>query len=103
MIRRPPRSTLFPYTTLFRSWRALTPEGITHYFGEPSFITNPSSTPTLKLTHVRSPLTRSVDPFGNTVEYHWNFDGEELRIDRIRYTTNPNLPAIQAFGEVQFV
>src|SRR2546422_8500172 len=25
MIRRPPRSTLFPYTTLFRSWR-LTPD-----------------------------------------------------------------------------
>src|SRR3712207_8992850 len=23
MIRRPPRSTLFPYTTLFRSWAAL--------------------------------------------------------------------------------
>src|SRR3712207_7717536 len=23
MIRRPPRSTLFPYTTLFRSWCAL--------------------------------------------------------------------------------
>src|SRR4051812_49699109 len=23
MIRRPPRSTLFPYTTLFRSWRQL--------------------------------------------------------------------------------
>src|SRR5579883_3574629 len=23
MIRRPPRSTLFPYTTLFRSWRLL--------------------------------------------------------------------------------
>src|SRR5947207_4975781 len=23
MIRRPPRSTLFPYTTLFRSWIAL--------------------------------------------------------------------------------
>src|SRR2546430_13654812 len=23
MIRRPPRSTLFPYTTLFRSWRAM--------------------------------------------------------------------------------
>src|SRR5688572_31010787 len=28
MLRRPPRSTLFPYTTLFRSWRAFgfTPE-----------------------------------------------------------------------------
>src|SRR2546430_10049119 len=24
MIRRPPRSTLFPYTTLFRSWRVIT-------------------------------------------------------------------------------
>src|SRR5260370_26048337 len=24
MIRRPPRSTLFPYTTLFRSWRRMT-------------------------------------------------------------------------------
>src|SRR5437588_3863611 len=23
MIRRPPRSTLFPYTTLFRSWQSL--------------------------------------------------------------------------------
>src|SRR3712207_7006390 len=26
MIRRPPRSTLFPYTTLFRSWNEVTPE-----------------------------------------------------------------------------
>src|SRR5258708_13415860 len=25
MIRRPPRSTLFPYTTLFRSWPTVTP------------------------------------------------------------------------------
>src|SRR2546425_2563657 len=25
MIRRPPRSTLFPYTTLFRSWSASPP------------------------------------------------------------------------------
>src|SRR2546421_11831159 len=29
MIRRPPRSTLFPYTTLFRSWiRALQEHGV---------------------------------------------------------------------------
>src|SRR5438132_4375074 len=26
MIRRPPRSTLFPYTTLFRSWQILKPK-----------------------------------------------------------------------------
>src|SRR5256885_8420741 len=29
MIRRPPRSTLFPYTTLFRSWQ-LGIEGLEH-------------------------------------------------------------------------
>src|SRR3712207_9144039 len=31
MIRRPPRSTLFPYTTLFRSERLPHHEGGTHY------------------------------------------------------------------------
>src|SRR3712207_6948421 len=28
MIRRPPRSTLFPYTTLFRSFPVLTPQAV---------------------------------------------------------------------------
>src|SRR3712207_8312704 len=28
MIRRPPRSTLFPYTTLFRSWDRPDPRGV---------------------------------------------------------------------------
>src|SRR3712207_8227423 len=28
MIRRPPRSTLFPYTTLFRSLYAVSPQGL---------------------------------------------------------------------------
>src|SRR2546430_11991263 len=30
MIRRPPRSTLFPYTTLFRSWISAPLPGKTH-------------------------------------------------------------------------
>src|SRR2546422_2958585 len=30
MIRRPPRSTLFPYTTLFRSTRAVGPQKTNH-------------------------------------------------------------------------
>src|SRR3712207_7538630 len=35
MIRRPPRSTLFPYTTLFRSLtRALTDAGLQHLLRE---------------------------------------------------------------------
>src|SRR5690349_23994866 len=33
MIRRPPRSTLFPYTTLFRSHLAVHGEGLT-FFGD---------------------------------------------------------------------
>src|SRR5438093_10026307 len=31
MIRRPPRSTLFPYTTLFRSWRRRATSDFDHY------------------------------------------------------------------------
>src|SRR3712207_8160713 len=36
MIRRPPRSTLFPYTTLFRSgWGSVPPESLaTHTLGD---------------------------------------------------------------------
>src|SRR5258707_10782781 len=30
MIRRPPRSTLFPYTTLFRSWQNTAAAGCRH-------------------------------------------------------------------------
>src|SRR3712207_9187182 len=30
MIRRPPRSTLFPYTTLFRSWLKAVPDFFAH-------------------------------------------------------------------------
>src|SRR6266480_7030983 len=34
MIRRPPRSTLFPYTTLFRSWRRHHPRPEQHRAGQ---------------------------------------------------------------------
>src|SRR3712207_8229044 len=39
MIRRPPRSTLFPYTTLFRSMDAIpyTPPGAEHWLGTDNF------------------------------------------------------------------
>src|SRR5260370_7885073 len=32
MIRRPPRSTLFPYTTLFRSWKQQQFAGLTAFY-----------------------------------------------------------------------
>jgi len=33
MIRRPPRSTLFPYTTLFRSVLAIAGVAVTYFLG----------------------------------------------------------------------
>src|SRR5258708_8073137 len=38
MIRRPPRSTLFPYTTLFRSHRLKSDEAFHFYMGGPMTI-----------------------------------------------------------------
>src|SRR2546430_11157931 len=38
MIRRPPRSTLFPYTTLFRSVRLIATEGVTFTHGVPTLL-----------------------------------------------------------------
>src|SRR2546427_9512320 len=40
MIRRPPRSTLFPYTTLFRSLTALCLAEIAHHAGLPPGVLN---------------------------------------------------------------
>src|SRR3712207_7190564 len=36
MIRRPPRSTLFPYTTLFRSLHGWLPRGVRFAHGRPA-------------------------------------------------------------------
>src|SRR3712207_6985355 len=38
MIRRPPRSTLFPYTTLFRSRKTIDAELETDRLGEPAVV-----------------------------------------------------------------
>src|SRR5256885_16044190 len=42
MIRRPPRSTLFPYTTLFRSWHETVPDGSVIIIDEVQRIWRPS-------------------------------------------------------------
>src|SRR2546422_2573824 len=57
MIRRPPRSTLFPYTTLFRSERLLIIDQ-----------------PLLKGNYVAFPL---VDEPTFTVNFRWNFGRSE--------------------------
>src|SRR5260370_27543731 len=40
MIRRPPRSTLFPYTTLFRSHRSLSIDENSHFEGSSRRVEN---------------------------------------------------------------
>src|SRR3712207_7500990 len=66
MIRRPPRSTLFPYTTLFRSNTLRY-----HYTGVP-----------ISGTSFLSELTAGVQPFNG--EYYGN-----LRLDAERYFPIP--------------
>src|SRR5258705_4392201 len=56
MIRRPPRSTLFPYTTLFRSYRSL--RGVEAEF---SSIPKPSKTSSRKVAHEQGARHRIVD------------------------------------------
>src|SRR3712207_7480488 len=63
MIRRPPRSTLFPYTTLFRSWAA--PLG---GLGGPG----------------------SWDGLNHHVIYHWNRLGPATRAPADRKSTRLN-------------
>src|SRR3712207_6994024 len=52
MIRRPPRSTLFPYTTLFRSWDA---------------VTNPQAVAALRLTVLISFAVVAVNALAGTL------------------------------------
>src|SRR2546425_6757990 len=53
MIRRPPRSTLFPYTTLFRSTRRVEP-GLTHVLGRRLGRVERQGAAALELEHERS-------------------------------------------------
>src|SRR2546422_7719402 len=56
MIRRPPRSTLFPYTTLFRSPLA----GATRLEGRPASATEPFNT-ARRVSAFSPPATRSEE------------------------------------------
>src|SRR5574337_2002542 len=62
MIRRPPRSTLFPYTTLFRSVRSKIGDMIplkalvtTKYVTDPDLVTRFNNSPAVKLTANAAP------------------------------------------------
>src|SRR5256886_8078457 len=65
MIRRPPRSTLFPYTTLFRSFGPAVP--ITPYLG----------------TYATDPV-RAVDALTTAIQ--WGMEAEVVHVERIDAT-----------------
>src|SRR3712207_8064952 len=74
MIRRPPRSTLFPYTTLFRSWRVMG----RRLFGSPA----------LEAQH-RQAETQARQAFGDTGDEaaHWFGADMDIGIGRAHVLT----------------
>src|SRR3712207_6892040 len=63
MIRRPPRSTLFPYTTLFRSQGSGEPPDPIFRRGRPFWRVPGESTPTTRSSHgVRPDPVQDDDP-----------------------------------------
>src|SRR5258707_6265857 len=63
MIRRPPRSTLFPYTTLFRSWlrRGVEPARRTRAGGRPAVRGVPAAGAVLRVRPRPVAAARRVD------------------------------------------
>src|SRR2546425_3393464 len=105
MIRRPPRSTLFPYTTLFRSQRSAgSDESCSCPRGTESGFPRTSSTPSVDVSfriRYQAPLRRLhfTPPFRRA---HWNAGGIPIRsyaahepsihvLDRLALETRPGL------------
>src|SRR3989441_7866636 len=93
MIRRPPRSTLFPYTTLFRSWHEL-------LAGErkDATPTNDMTKPTLNNSEVRAEQAASNQP--QTLKLGLDIHAESIVVVRILDHSAPQ-PA-QKFSPARF-
>ena len=72
MIRRPPRSTLFPYTTLFRSSSRQTSSPTQ---GGPQFVIDTLSLPG---TYPRATYLVHMQARGGTLPYHWRVEKGDL-------------------------
>ena len=85
-------------------WRVLTPDGAIAYFGGAvSNGTTEASPCATIISDSYAPLTKTVDPFGNTVTYNYQWDGpnSECRIDNITY--GANLAGLGDFARVNFI
>src|SRR5256885_13089142 len=92
MIRRPPRSTLFPYTTLFRSPRAVAP--VLMPLPRPPMLEAAPLAPDRKSTRLNSShLVISYAVFCLKKKKRGNTDHRSTRRLRLpRYVTYPELP-----------
>src|SRR3712207_8717760 len=74
MIRRPPRSTLFPYTTLFRSINGYICQGYNPVASYPDSNKNVSALSKLKFLIVMDPLKTDTSEFW---QHHGEYRSEE--------------------------
>src|ERR1051325_7734179 len=82
MIRRPPRSTLFPYTTLFRSWRQIIPYVVIRHGDETFALTRTTKQTEAQLHHkVSLGIGGHINPGHDLVDGLQKELDEEVRID----------------------
>src|SRR3712207_7071716 len=79
MIRRPPRSTLFPYTTLFRSLAASERLGYRANIVARSLRTRSTQTVGLLVPRISNPFFPAIV---EEVEQHLSAGGRQLLLDR---------------------
>src|SRR3712207_7285832 len=70
MIRRPPRSTLFPYTTLFRSGVPMSANVTNHSWYQVSFTTGDAALQPADAQYAEYPFRVTIDSIGYRSEEH---------------------------------
>src|SRR3989449_5575600 len=88
MIRRPPRSTLFPYTTLFRSIQRVKAEGVTEAERQRAIITAESN-----YAFDIETAEGLAKTYGQA-ETTWTLDDEIAYLSRLRKITAAQIQAV---------
>src|SRR3712207_7566420 len=83
MIRRPPRSTLFPYTTLFRSSRRSSSPGGSRVSVRRILLTPPSSTPRMGAPSPSGARCRAVSHDGRSEEHTSELQSRQYLVCRL--------------------
>src|SRR2546430_11462590 len=97
MIRRPPRSTLFPYTTLFRSERLANGERIR--IGSADVMLSPGR----HVYEITYRTSRQLGFFSDHDELYWNVNGNGWTFPFDRLSAEVRLPAPVPAGPAQLV